>query len=43
MQIEEAVKTYRPTMLFVEHDEKTAEGLATAVLDIDGNRFIGRR
>lgn len=43
MQIEEAVKTYRPTMLFVEHDEKTAEGLATAVLDMNENRFIGRR
>lgn len=34
MQIEEAVQTYRPAMLFVEHDEAAAARLATTQLEL---------
>jgi len=35
MQIEKLISTYQPTMIFVEHDTRFREKIATSVIELD--------
>lgn len=38
MQIEEAILKYKPTILFVEHDETFVKNIATKTIKLENNR-----
>ena len=40
MQIEELIKSFKPTMLFVEHDRAFCDNVATKVVEIEKNSFL---
>ncbi len=40
IQIEEAVLKYKPTLIFVEHDETFVEKIATKVVKLENNKCV---
>ena len=41
MQLEKLILEYKPTMLFVEHDSKFCEKIATKVIELEGEAWTG--